>query len=352
MHETLTAHAETPAFFVSDAVHPIKKHTNTECCPLIYEVIPAHGCEFGCVYCNVYSLMKKKTHYPVTVFPNYPAQLREHIESQKEDLNGRTPVYYFSPKTDIFQSALVETGITQQLLEVMVEKNVEFILVTKGKVPNDRIFELLEEAKPKGRVLISQGMKNEHHARVLEPKAATMEERFEFTSRCTAHGVPVMGVIEPILPLKDLSFVYQTMDEFMRRGVDHFAVDFARISLACLDDMIEKLPELEELREVYCDKEAVGQTFETGPYYREHVERYAPSKEYMTKAFTEMNDYITQRTGTISICNYFHIPGINVGAYKRGYLCFGIYDPKRAEGFFAKEQTENLVQLGAVSGSN
>jgi hypothetical protein len=95
--------------------------------------------------------------------------------------------------------------------------------------------------------------------------------------------------------------------------------------------MIEKLPELEELRDIYTDPEAISQTFGTGPYKRESVLRYAPSYGYLQEKYNLIDEYAKKLGATISICNYFRVPGINTRAYMRGFLCFGIYDKARAD---------------------
>jgi DNA repair photolyase len=317
--DTYTMDAESPA---------ILAHSNTEFCPLIYELIPAHGCALRCEYCNVYSLKSERTHTPITVFPRYAELLRETIDRH---LTGkRMPTYYFSPKTDVFQTALVQSGVTEEVLTVLVEKEVDFLLVTKGRLPNLRILDLLERAKPHGRVCVSLGMKNEAHARAMEPGAATLEERWELTRLCTERGIPMMGTIEPILPLSDLSFVRDIIRRFVELGVDHFAVDFARVSHECLERMIAKLPELAELRELYYHPDAVPQEFETNPYYREKVMRYAPPTAWLTEKFGLLKEYANEVRSTISGCSYFKVPGLNDEALERGFLCFGIHDPERA----------------------
>lgn len=328
------------SYIISEDKPEIKKHSNTQFCPLIYELIPAHGCSFECAYCNVYSLNSDKTFYPITVFKNYPELVSETIDINRK--NGESPVYYFSPKTDVFQPALIETKITHQILEVLVEKKVPFILVTKGKLPDNDILDLLKKAGDNGRVLVSYGMKNEKIAKVLEPNAATLEERFELACKCVENKIPAMGIIEPILPLKDLSYVNDILKKFVGIGIDHFAIDFARISRICLEDMIKKLPELEELRDVYCSDDSISQDFSTGAYYRHSITRYAPSYEYHLKNFNLIKKYAEDLGATVSKCNYFKVPGINTGAYKRGFLCFGIYDPKRANEFL-KMQEQGLL---------
>ncbi len=165
----------------------------------------------------------------------------------------------------------------------------------------------------------------------MEPLAASIEERFEFADLCAKNGIPAMGVIEPILPFKNIEFVGDIIKRFVDMGIDHFAVDFARISIACLEKLIEKLPDLAELRDIYGAPNAIGQTFGTGPYKREAVQRYAPSYDYLQEKYNLIDGYAKERGATISICNYFKIPGINTRAYQRGFLCFGIYDKARAD---------------------
>lgn len=323
-------------YALSDELPEIHPHSNTQYCPLIYELIPAHGCAFECEYCNVYNLKAESCFYPITVFKNYPALVEKTVKEHQTE--GVDPVYYFSPKTDIFQPALVETGVTQKILEVLVQTKSRYILVTKGKLPGPEIIDLLVQSEGRGRVLVSYGMKNQAHADVLEPFAATLEERFDLAKQCTQNGIPAMGVIEPILPLQDLSFVEQIIKMFVDIGIDHFAVDFARISLACLDKLVAKLPELAELNDIYRSPEAISQNFGTGPYKREEVERFAPSADYLHRTFNLIEEYAKKQNATISICNYFPVPGINTRAYDRGFLCFGIYDKERAEQYAAESR--------------
>jgi DNA repair photolyase len=331
-------------YVLSDELPEIHAHSNTQYCPLIYELIPAHGCAFECEYCNVYNLKAESCFYPITVFRNYPGLVDKTVRAHQAE--GVNPVYYFSPKTDIFQPALVETGVTRNILEVLVRNQARYILVTKGKLPGPEILDLLVQSGGAGRVLVSYGMKNQAHADVLEPFAATLEERFDLAANCTRNGIPAMGVIEPILPLRDLSFVEDIIRKFVSIGIDHFAIDFARISLACLDKLIAKLPELAELNEVYRSPEAISQDFGTGPYKRETVERFAPSQAFHARNFTLIDEYARKQGATVSICNYFRVPGINTRAYERGFLCFGIYDKERAAAYAAESRKVSCVACG------
>jgi len=59
--------------------------------------------------------------------------------------------------------------------------------------------------------------------------------------------------------------------------------------------------------------------------------RYAPSYDYLEEKYNLIDGYAKELGATISICNYFRVPGINTRAYQRGFLCFGIYDKARAD---------------------
>lgn len=325
-------------YIISNDCFPIKAHANTKCCPLIYELIPAHGCQFECAYCDVYALNEEKTFYPITVFKNYHKLVDETIKKHYE--LGEKPIYYFSPKTDIFQPALTETHITHEILETLNKNQASFILVTKGRLPDSEILDLLIRAEGRGRVLISHGMKNELHARILEPNAASIEERYELGKTCVENGIPVVGVIEPILPFENLDFVKDIIKRFVEIKIDHFSIDFARITRECLEDLIIKLPELEELRSVYYNENALKLTFETGAYFKKPIVRYAPSNEYLHKSYNLIMNYAQSMGATISKCNFYKIPGINIGALERGFLCFGIYNPEKAKELLDMEKKQ------------
>lgn len=318
-------------YIISNDRPEIKLHSNSAFCPFVYELIPAHGCEFECAYCNVYSMNENKAFYPVTVFKDYPDLVSETIDKHRLENGNESPFYYLSPKTDVFQKSLIETNITHKILEVLVKKKVPFILVTKGKLPDEDILQLLIKSREKCRVLVSYGMKNEEHAKILEPYAASLEERFELACKCSENLIPAMGVIEPILPFRDLTFVKEIIDKFVDLKINLFAFDFARISKICLNELIEKLPELNELNEVYCDEEANIQNFQTGPYHRKNVLLYGPSNKYRIEKFTFLKEYAESKGAIVSICNSYKLKSINENSYKKGFLCFGIYDPVRSK---------------------
>ncbi|EMS72682.1 hypothetical protein [Ruminiclostridium cellobioparum] len=298
----------------------IKIHSNTPTCPLIYEIVPVMGCEFQCTYCNALGQEDTEKFLPVKVDTQYPEFLRNEIKKHKAV--NKNPLYYYCPKSDCFQKPLMETGVTRGILEVLRDEQCHYILVTKG-VPTDDLFKLLVETREKCQVIITYGMPAEEIRQAVEPCAAALEERITFAKACVAAGIQTAAILEPLFPFKDLSFVGGIMDRFIEAGVDHFAIDFARVTHGCLERIAKQIPEhIDEFKEIYIRDNSHNEDYRTAN--DTHVIRYSPPKEYMLEKFNSIKQMAEQRGSTVSICNSFGFDGFNNEAQKRGYICMGI----------------------------
>jgi DNA repair photolyase len=272
------------------------------------------------VYCNALGQEEGNNFIPVQIDTNYFEFLREEIKKHRgQELY---PLYYYSPKTDCFQKALLETGITKQILEVFNEFGSEYIIVSKG-VPTEDVFEEILKSKERCQVIITYGMPNEEYRIKLEKDAATNDERFQFAKKCVETNVQTCIILEPILPLADLSFVADIIKRFTEINIKHFALDFARISDVSLQNIVEILPECkEQFESVYLNHEADKQNFCTAK--GTIVTRSAPSKKYILERFMEFKDIAKQYGATVSSCNSFGFDEFNEDANKAGYQCMGI----------------------------
>lgn len=303
-----------------DSIRHLKLHSNTERCPLIYEVVPVIGCEFCCTYCNALGQEEGNQFVPVQVDVNYVSFLREEIRNNIA--KNIKPLYYYSPKTDCFQNALLKTGITKGVLEVFNEFDCEYILVSKG-VPSDDVFEEIKKSGDRCQMIITYGMPDEETRKKLEPGAAANQERFDYAKRCVENGIQTCIILEPILPIADLSYVEDIIKKFTSVGIKHFALDFARISELCLEKMMSVLPEHKiQLEKIYHDPEADKQTFKTA--IGTVVMRSAPNKKYILEKFMEFQKIANQFGATVSSCNSFGFDEFNEQANNVGYQCMGI----------------------------
>lgn len=298
----------------------IKIHSNTPTCPLIYELVPVMGCEFQCTYCNALGQENTENFLPVKVDTDYPKFLRGEIRKHKEI--NKNPLYYYCPKSDCFQRPLIETGVTRKILEVLRDEECSYILVTKG-VPTDDLFELLVETRDKCQIIITYGMPTEEIRKSVEPCAATLQERIVFAKKCVDAGIQTAAILEPLFPFKDLSFVGEIMDKFIAVGVDHFAIDFARVTHGCLERIAKQIPEyIDEFKEIYIQDDSHNEGYNTANGTQ--VIRYSPPKKYMLEKFKLIKKMAEERGSTVSICNSFGFDDFNEEARKRGYICMGI----------------------------
>ena len=303
-----------------DSIRFLKLHKNTKRCPFIYEVVPVIGCEFQCVYCNALGQEEGKNFIPVQIDKNYVEYLRNEIKKNVE--NNITPMYYYSPKTDCFQKPLLESGITRDILKVFNEFECEYILVSKG-IPDDESFNEIVKSGTRCQMIITYGMPNEKYRKVLEKGAASNQERFDYAKKCIENKIQTCIILEPILPLEDLTFVNEIIEKFSKIGIKHFALDFARVSELCLQEMQKELPDdKEQLDKIYHMKDADIQSFKTAK--GTIVERIAPSKKYILDRFMEFKEIANKYDATVSSCNSFGFDEFNEQAAERGFQCMGI----------------------------
>ncbi|MGY3666852.1 MAG: radical SAM protein [Roseburia sp. 1XD42-69] len=306
----------------------IHSHGNTKYCnPNMMELNPAIGCQFQCQYCNAYTQEQENCFSKVRVFVDFPKYLEIFLKENKKRLDKI--FFYFSPKIDAFQDCLLESGITKNILELLLEHQARYFIVTKGKIPNKEIQQLLIESKNINQLIISCTMPNEEIREILEPNAARIKERLDLAEFCVKNGIPVSAIFSPILPIDELNYVKNYIKIYLEMGITHFRVDFTEISRSSLDKLCSLLPKYEKsLKEVYLDKNATV-THWNVPYKEIEIERYWPSLEYMKKQFNELKNYAksVNSKATLSVCNSLCIENklhrFNDEAINAGFNCIG-----------------------------
>jgi DNA repair photolyase len=172
--------------------------------PAEWGMNPYQGCEHGCVYCYA-----RNTHpywgysagidfeQKIMVKPSAPRLLAEVL---------RKPSWQVAPimlagNTDIYQPAEAKFQITRQLLEVLWKYRHPVGLITKNSLiirDLDVIGRLASEGLCHASISITT--LDEKLRRLLEPRTATIEQRFKAVAALTSVGVPVNVMIAPIIP--------------------------------------------------------------------------------------------------------------------------------------------------------
>lgn len=310
-----------------DELTEIIHHANSPACPgRMMEINPAFGCQFRCAYCGIYAL-ERDYYDEVIVYDDYPQYLDEWLTEHPPTVEDR--YFYFSAKTDCFQPALIETGITLACLEILHKHGAPYFLVTKAGLPPGDICDALVAARELNQVIVSATMPTEELRAALEPGAAAMEDRLALARFCSDHGIFVTASCCPILPMTDRTYLREVFKQLNDAGITHFYFDFARLSRDAVENMIELLPEhRENFERHYFTEEA-----RTSRWHLTHrdrtIDKYQPPQRYMLEAFEALAACVEEVApgATVSVCNHFTtpktLPGFNSRARAECISCMG-----------------------------
>lgn len=290
------------------------------------ELNPAFGCEFRCAYCGIYAL-EREYFGEVIVYDDFPAYLEKWLTENRGLVHDH--YFYFSAKTDCLQPALVESGITLEILKVLKRHGARYFMVTKGGLPTREIRDALVEAREINQVIISATMPNEELREALEPGAAPISERLAFVEFCVANGIFVTASCCPVLPIGDRTYLKETFARLAAAGVRHFYFDFARLSRDAVHNMVSLLPQHRaEFERHYFTSDAKTSRWHM-PHRNVTIDKFQPPLGYMLEAFEKLAACVREVApeATVSVCNHFAtpktLPGFNHRARAECISCMG-----------------------------
>jgi DNA repair photolyase len=181
---------------------------------------PYLGCTFGCNYC--YAAFLPQNRRPVREWGRWLTAKRNAAElarRQAHKVAGQS--VYMSSVTDPYQSAERSLMLTRGILEALVPHQPRLVVQTRGPLVI-RDIDLLMQFESL-RVNLSIPTDSERVRRQFEPKAPSLERRWEAARELRAAGVPVGVCVTPTLPIEDV-------DAFARR-----LADFRPDVLVCQD---------------------------------------------------------------------------------------------------------------------
>jgi len=162
------------------------------------------GCEHGCVYCfarptHAYLGLSPGLDFETRLFakPNAAALLRRELAAP----GYRARSIAIGTNTDPYQPVERERRITRQILEVLAETRHPVGIVTKSDLVQ-RDLDILAPMAADGlsKVGVSVTTLNGALARTMEPRAPTPEKRLAAIRTLADAGVPVAGLVAPIVP--------------------------------------------------------------------------------------------------------------------------------------------------------
>ncbi|MHC4990505.1 MAG: radical SAM protein [Planctomycetota bacterium] len=310
-----------------DDLAEIVHHANSPACPKrMLELNPAFGCEFRCAYCGIYAL-EKDYFGEVIVYDEFPDYLDEWLTEHRAAT--RDHYFYFSAKTDCFQPALIESGITLACLEILRKHRAPYFLVTKGGIPPREICESMVAARDDNQVIISATMPTEAMREAIEPGAAPIRDRLALAEFCVENGIFVTASCCPILPISDRTYLKEVFSQLATAGINHFYFDFARLSREAVLNMIELLPEHRDSFERHYFTPETRLSRWHMPHRNVTIDKFQPPERFMLDAFKALAQCLKEVVpgATVSVCNHFSTPktlrGFNDAARAECISCMG-----------------------------
>ncbi len=205
--------------------------------PMPYSANPYQGCEHGCAYCYA-----RPTHEywgynagldfesVILVKKNAP----ELLENELRKKNWQVGPVMLSGNTDCYQPAERKFGITRKMLEVFDRFHHPVSIITKASLIC-RDIDILSGLS--GRHLTSVALSitssNDEVRKRLEPRAGSIESRFQTMEKLAKAGIRVVAMIGPVIP----SINDQDIPEIIKRARSHGASDVAYVVVR-LNDVV------------------------------------------------------------------------------------------------------------------
>lgn len=172
--------------------------------PFDRSINPYRGCEHGCVYCYA-----RPSHAWLDLSPGLDFETRLFWKPDAATLLRRElarPGYRCAPiglgvNTDAWQPVERHTGLTRQILEVLLEARHPVSVITKSALI-ERDLDLLAALARDNLVeaMVSVTTLDDTLARTLEPRAARPGRRLQTIARLHDAGVPVGVMCAPLIP--------------------------------------------------------------------------------------------------------------------------------------------------------
>jgi DNA repair photolyase len=171
---------------------------------------PYVGCSFGCVYC--YAMFLPQNRRPREDWGKwFQAKVNAVEVARKQAPRVAGQAVYLSSVTDPYLPAERSLQLTRGILEAMLPHQPRLLVQTRGPLVV-RDIDVLKQFRAV-RVNVSIPTDSEEVRRTFEPKAPSLERRWEAIAEMKAAGLPVGICVTPMLPL-------QNLDAFVRRLTD------------------------------------------------------------------------------------------------------------------------------------
>ena len=161
---------------------------------------PYVGCTFSCTYC--YAAFLPQNPKPVGEWGRWFQAKKNAVElAQKQGKKAAGKAVYMSSVTDPYQPVERSLQLSRGILEALAPLQPRLVVQTRGPLVV-RDTDVLAEFDSV-RVNVSIPTDSEDVRLAFEPKAPSLEKRWQAVGQLTAAGIPVGICVTPTLPVAD-----------------------------------------------------------------------------------------------------------------------------------------------------
>jgi DNA repair photolyase len=193
-----------PTQFFRDVTRTIIARNDSPDIPFAASFNPYRGCEHGCIYCyarptHEYLGLSAGLDFETRIFvkEEAPRLLRETLSRP----SWKPEALALSGVTDPYQPVERRLELTRRCLQVLAEfRNPVGVITKSALVLRDADVLADLAAHSAADVAVSITTLDEHVRRAMEPRTATIDQRFEAIARLNAAGVPAGVMVAPVVP--------------------------------------------------------------------------------------------------------------------------------------------------------
>ncbi len=323
-----------------DPAEELEIHNYTGMCPKnVLEVSPSVGsCAVGCQYCLVTDGKQVEN---ITLFTNYCDKLAASLERNAQ----RAIYYYFSPKTEAFSETHLFNGMAHNIMRTFVahyrkhpDSKCRIFIASKAGPEHfnvvhegETLFDIMAQIPDKIQVNGSVGIMPPYLRDILEPYAATIDERMQTLVEMRKRGILAESVLcQPLfLPYMTDATIAEYLDTLAATGVKNIKPEFFTAEIKNIVLVAQYVN--------HFDPTKLGELFY--PYLhaenQTHIKqrsRLAPDRNTCGRMLAKIKEMAMERGITISICNWVKrevgsaqewVKGIDSESAANGWRCLG-----------------------------
>lgn len=201
------------------------------------------GCSHACTYCYA-RFMKRFTGHAKDMWGHFVDYKSNAVTILKKEITRIEPNKWLllGSVTDCYQPIEKELQLTRDCLNVMADFDINVSILTKSSLVL-RDIDIIKRFT-RCEVGISCGIDNSYAAKVLEPCAKPITERFDVLSKLKLSGINCYAFVGPIIPyITDLENIFQVLggnvDFIMAEALNLRGVDITLFK-SCLIKLVSE----------------------------------------------------------------------------------------------------------------